>query len=78
VLLEILPQEGTDLAIVIYDQQVRTVVHRASRITSKIPKLPTVDSEIRAVSGAYRTKNANTPSRVDSDASKQQRRRQPT
>jgi len=52
VLLEILPQQGTDLAIVIDDQKVRTVVHRASRITLKIPKLPTVDSEIRAVSGA--------------------------
>ncbi len=35
-LVEILSQEGTDLAIVINDQKVRTVVHRASRMALKI------------------------------------------
>jgi hypothetical protein len=52
VLIEILSQQGTDLAIVIDDQEVRTVVHRASRMALKIPKLPTVDRLIRAASEA--------------------------
>ena len=56
VALQILTEQQTDLAVVIDDQDVRKLVHRASRSATKIPKLATLETTIRALAARARAR----------------------
>src|SRR5437879_1319493 len=56
VALQVLTEQQTDLAVIVDDQDVRKLVHRASRSATKVPELATFETTIRALAARARAR----------------------